>query len=127
MVAGVGLLNTQFHQTTNQEQEEKAFEAADAGLHYTLWMLNKANVAPATLPGQTVTQQVTDPASNETIGSFTLTFTVQPVNGFNEVTVTSLGRDLVMNRRQTIVGKVQEYDLGGGTRGYFIKSWDHQP
>lgn len=127
MIAGIGLLNTQFHQTTDQEQEEKAFGAADAGVQYAYWLLRSGNINPQTLPGQQVIQPVTDPDTGETSGTFTLDFTWQPVGGFDELTVFSSGQDVANKKTQAVVAKIQAYDAGGGTIGYYIKSWDHQP
>lgn len=116
--ASVRAVSRQARETTNQVQEEQAFHLAEAGVQYTLWLLDPdgGGYLPAALPP--VTAHPVIDAAGKTVGTFFLVFSNgQP----DSVTVTSIGKDaVIMNRCQTIVA-----DIAASDGVYRVVSWDH--
>lgn len=130
MVAGATLIQRLAHYTTDQEAEEHAFAAADAGVNYTAWLLNSGTKTPAQLNGSPApTKDVIneEPEPDEIIGTFDVSFAASVVNGADRVTVTAIGKDY--NRQdvcQTIEAAIQEIQPGAGAGSFALIKWDHK-
>jgi len=125
----------QSHETVDQEQEEQAFNAADAGISYALWLLNPnlhdPDINPfdirqmAQNPHDTV---VTNHPVQDDNGMLIGTFTFDDLNsvqpGHNYMNFRSIGQDAVLTDRcQAIRATLREVVSG---EPYVVVSWDHQ-
>lgn len=131
LVSGVLLSGRQYNATVEQEQEEQSFHAAEAGIHYVLFLLNNdfstenefTLVEKGFWPRQTVYQQDT----NMELGTYDLLFAPLPNSIPNQgkgFTVYSLGRDLRGKRCQLIRAEMQRVSTLEVVYGITI--WDHQ-
>lgn len=126
--ATVGLVNRQFKEIVNQEQEEQAFQIAEAGVSYGVWLFDNGLVDYQNPQGVTdyeVTDETKEPPV--VLGTFDLTFATlyytQP-SGPVAVKVTSVGEDAVLTaRKQTIEAVIQSDDLDT----FRVIEWDHKP
>lgn len=128
MAATVRLINRQFHEIVGQEQEEQAFQIAEAGVSYAVWLMDSGLVDyqdPQPVVGYQVTDQTKDPV--EVLGTFDLSLDViyyAGPAGPSAVRVTSTGTDAVLVKRtQTIEAVVQSDDLDT----FRVIEWDHKP
>ena len=126
--ATVGLINRQFHAIVGQEQEEQAFQIAEAGVDYTVWLMDNGLIDyqnPQPVAGYQVTDQTQDPA--EVLGTFDLSFSVTSYGGPAgpvAMRVVSVGTDAVLlERKQTIEAVVASDDLDT----FRVVEWDHKP
>lgn len=124
-IAAATLINRQFHQITQQEQEEQAFQVAEAGVFYALWFIDQ-DLLDLSNPGNVTDYEVTDPTTDpaEVIGNFDLTFTVRnnEVGGPVTVDIVSVGEDAVLSElKQTIRATIHSRD-GDDFR---IVEWRH--
>ena len=141
-IAVVGIVNRQFHEVVGQEQEEQAFQIAEAGIDYVVWLLDQHLVDlenPQPITDYEVVDFTKDPS--EVLGKFTVTIeTVRytPPNGPAVMRLVSVGRDAVLiNRTQTIEAVIQsEADpsepIPPGNEPdqlevWRIIEWDHKP
>lgn len=111
----------QSHETVDQEQEEQAFNIADSGVSYVLWLLNPEPDGMAKLPGDivTITQTVRDEADNE-IGNFTIDNIVADTS---EIKFTSTGKDKVLTDRCQVINV--ELKQLVADEPYIVTGWDH--
>lgn len=108
---------------TKQEQEEQAFEIADAGINYATWLLSDAvgTYTPQQLqdapPSETQDHPVTNQAG-EVMGHFSLTFSeATPTSVF----IRSVGVDVVqLDLCQVIEARAQEVN-----GDFQIVRWNH--
>lgn len=126
--ASVGLVNRQFHAIVDQEQEEQAFQVAEAGVNYAVWLMDNGLVDyqdPQPVEGYQVTDQTKDPA--EVLGTFDLDLEVisyTASTGPVAVRAVSIGKDAVLvGRLQTIEAVIQSDDLDI----FRVIEWDHKP
>lgn len=122
--ASMRIIARQANQTTLQEQEEQAFEIADAGVNYVLWLLSTTggNLTPPQLlaapPASATNHPVTD-RNNQVIGKFNLFF--GPACS-DALTFRAVGYDQIKtNLCQVIDAKVQRFVSGE----YKLVKWDH--
>lgn len=126
-IASAALINRQFNQVVNQEQEEQAFQIADAGVNYAIWLMDQGLVDfnnPAPVSDYEVKDQTETPPV--VLGTFDLTFqTIQFTPGESvAVRITSVGEDASLtSRRQTIEAVIQSDDLDD----FRVVEWDHKP
>ncbi|MEX1997961.1 MAG: PilX N-terminal domain-containing pilus assembly protein [Candidatus Andersenbacteria bacterium] len=132
MTASVRFIARQSTQTANQEQEEQAFEIADAGINYTLWLLDSegGNFTPEQLeagpdgggpPTADTENHLIHNDQSELIGRFSLDFS-DADNVAGVLTVRATGKDEIKpDLCQVIEAKVQK-DANGEYRLY---RWDH--
>ncbi len=111
-------IDRQYILTINQEQEERSFHLAEAGVHYTLFLLNDGIYTTQELVDmETFTDTVTK--SGQDIGRFDLFFSSLGSPG-EGVIVTAEGRDTSLDICQAVTATVQRSGIG-----YFVASWDH--
>lgn len=127
-MATVGLISRQFHEIVGQEQEEQAFQIAEAGVNYAAWLMDNGLVSyqsPQPVLGYKVTDETKTPSPE--LGTFDLSFQVVTYGGPTgpvSVRVTSVGKDAVLlNRSQTIEAVIESTDLDT----FKITLWDHKP
>ncbi len=115
----------QSHQVVDQEQEEQAFHIAEAGVEYTLFLLNSGTYAPTGLISEGSLVRAVSDSSGNIIGAAELSF--QPGGAGVPLKVSSLGHDLTVERRcQLITAEAADMTGAvGGTR-YYVRSWDHE-
>ena len=121
MVAGGQLIARQFHALTDQEQRERAFQVAEAGVHYVLWELNHAGQLPASLPTLT-NLAVLDPSTGNPVGTFDISLISENVGTEIFVSVTASGRAENSLTSQVIVAGLRS----SNNSAYYIDTWDHQ-
>lgn len=137
-MAAAALVNRQFHEVAGQEQEEQAFQIAEAGVDYATWLLDQGLVDfanPQPITDYEVTDHTQDPP--EVLGTFTATFeTIQytPPGGPAVMRVVSVGKDTVLvNRTQTIEAVIQsevdpsEDEPEDKLELWRVIEWDHKP
>lgn len=127
VIATAGLVSRQFHVIVDQEQEEQAFQLADAGVNYAVWLLQN-NLVNLASPAGVNDHEITDFTKNpeELIGTFDLSFATQSgaASGPVLVNVTSVGEDAVKkDRKQTIDARLYSADRAA----YAIIGWNHRP
>lgn len=126
-LATTSLISRQFNEIARQEQEEQAFQIAEAGVHYAVWLLDNDLIdytSPQGISDYAVTDQTKEPP--EVLGTFDLEFTVlqHEAKGPAAVKVKATGEDLVLiNRRQVIEAVIQSDDLDT----FRVVEWDHTP
>lgn len=128
LVSGVLLSGRQFNATVEQEEEERAFHSAEAGVHYALYLLNSQGsgqdefslVEQGSWPQQTVFQKDT----GKVIGTYDLQFTLLPdgVPG-KGLTVYSLGKDKRGEQCQLIRADLRR--VSTLQVAYGVTAWDH--
>lgn len=127
MAAAAGLINRQFNQVVGQEQEEQAFQIAESGVSYALWLMDEELVdfnSPQGITDYEVQDQTVDPP--EVLGTFDLTFQTLSFTPGQSVAirVVAEGEDLVLTtRKQTIEATIQSDDLDN----FRVIEWDHKP
>ena len=128
MVGTAALISRQFNQIVGQEQEEQAFQIAEAGVNYAVWVFDNNLIDyadPQPVMDYEVTDQTREPA--EVLGTFDLTFSTLSQSGTSgpvAVKVVSVGKDAVLiNRKQTIEAIISSEDLDT----FRIVEWDHKP
>lgn len=128
MIASVGLIGRQFNRLVVGEQEEQAFQSAEAGVHYALWLLGNDLVDlddPQPVSDFEITDDTLDPP--ETIGIFDITFEIDKPEGLDfplSASVTSVGQDpVLLGQQATVTASV--YSPDGNT--YVITNWHRQP
>lgn len=112
----------QSHETVDQEQEEQAFNIADSGVSYVLWLLDPGPTGGQIQPTSVgvINQAVYDNIGNQ-IGVFTID---NIVAGTGEIAFSSIGRDLVLvDRCQVIEVELRQVESGGQ---FIVTDWDHQ-
>ncbi len=92
-IALSGLTSRQYHEGTNQLQEELAFQIAEAGLNYGRWRLAHDD------DNFTAVQKDVEDQFAGTIGTYSLTFE-QPQEGSTIVSITSVGATTSSPTRQ---------------------------
>lgn len=126
-VGTMALINRQFKEIVGQEQEEQAFQIAEAGVHYALWLLDNGLIDyadPQEIEDYEVTDDTQDPPV--VIGSFDLEFETESYTagtGPAAVKVTATGKDAVINRPQKIEATIYSGDLDD----FVVVEWDHRP
>lgn len=128
MVATAALISRQFKQIVGQEQEEQAFQIAEAGVSYGVWLLDNNLVDyknPQGITDYVVIDETKEPS--EVLGTFDLTFETlnfaEP-DGPLAVRVKSVGKDAVLvQRKQTIEAVIHSSDLDD----FQVIEWDHKP
>lgn len=128
MVAAMALISRQFHEIVGQEQEEQAFQVAEAGVHYSLWLISNGLLNldnPAAITGHEV-RDIRPQGANEVIGTFDVTFSVQKGGAGQptSISLVSTGRDVVLVDRTQVIAAVIYAEEG---EKFSIISWDHQP
>lgn len=127
MAASAGLINRQFNQVVGQEQEEQAFQIAEAGVSYALWLMDQDLVDfnnPQGITGYEVKDQTVEPP--EVLGTFDLTFqTIAFTPGASvSIRVVAEGEDAVLTtRKQTIEAVIHSDNLDD----FRVVEWDHKP
>jgi len=128
MLATTALINRQFKEIVGQEQEEQAFQIAEAGVSYTLWLLGNGLIDfanPRGISDYAVTDHTKDPP--EVLGTFDLEFTIEvhdPVNGRVALRAVSTGTDQELtDRKQVIEVVIYSDDLDI----FNVVEWDHKP
>jgi len=124
--AGAALISRQAHQITQQKEIERAFNVAEAGIHYTVWHLNESGLTLSDLKddidaGQWPTSsnaEITD-GDNNVVGTFAIV--LNSVTG-TEAEVQSIGSVPNVGLCQTINTTVERI----GTK-YAITVWNHVP
>src|SRR5687767_4273055 len=96
-MASAALISRQFHEVVGQEQEEQAFQIAEAGIDYGVWLLDQRVVDYAN-PQPIMDYEVTDWTKEppEVLGTFDVTFqSIQftPPNGPAVMKIISVGED----------------------------------
>lgn len=115
----------QSHEVTDQEQEEQAFQVAEAGVERALFFLNSGVYTPDDLLGlSSPLVGVVQDAAGDIMGSYELTFSD---TGGASLTVTALAHDLeIENRCQRIVADIEAMTGAlADTAEYYARSWDH--
>ena len=124
MVAAIDYINQQYKAATDQEETQKAFRVAEAGVDYTMFLLAQNVTTMAALKTQqtSIAQSVTDPGTTTAAGSFINTYT-QPTAGTatEGLQVSSKGTTAGSNRCETVVATIEH-------RGdqYSLIAWDHK-
>lgn len=127
MAGAAGLINRQFNQVVGQEQEEQAFQIAEAGVNYALWLMDQDLVDfnnPQPITNYEITDATVEPP--EVLGTFDLTFqTIAFAPGASvSIRVVAEGEDLVLKeRKQTIEAVIHSDDLDQ----FRVVEWDHRP
>lgn len=127
MAGSAALINRQFNQVVGQEQEEQAFQIAESGVSYALWLMDQGLVDfanPQSIADYEVKDQTVDPP--EVLGTFDLTFQTLSFTpgGPVAIRVVAEGEDLVLKeRKQTIEATIQSDDLDD----FRVVEWDHKP
>lgn len=114
----------QSHEVTDQEQEEQAFQVAEAGVEYTLFLLNSGVYTVDGLVGLSspIVQVVSD-AAGKIVGSYELTFSN---TGGTPLTVSALAHDLELEGRcQRIVADIEVMTGALAGTEYYVRSWNH--
>lgn len=112
----------QSHETVDQEQEEQAFNIADSGVSYVLWLLDPGLTGGQNQPADigVINQAVYDNLGNQ-IGVFTID---NVVAGTGEISFGSIGRDLTLvDRCQVVKVELRQVEVGGQ---FILTDWDHQ-
>jgi Tfp pilus assembly protein PilX len=123
LLAGMRLISLQFRQAVDQEQRNQAFQVAEAGVQYSVWLLNEAEVPYGSLTPIT-DHEVQDPGSGEVIGTFTVEYTTDTSNGPVIVTATSTGQDALRSDfRETVVARLRREASGK----FSLLTWHHLP
>lgn len=129
LVSGVLLSGRQYNATVEQEEEERAFHAAEAGVHYALYLLNSefygedefSLLSKGSWPEQTVSQEDT----GKILGTYELMFMPLPDGSVGKgLTVYSLGKDTRGKRCQLIRAEVNR--VSTLEAAYGVAVWDHQ-
>ncbi len=124
LTATVTFIGNQFSAGADQEQEERSFHVAEAGIHYVLFLLNQGvNTTEELVSQQELTQSVTE--KGVTLGEFTVKISSIAGSQTSEaIQVVSSGRDASRNICQTVVVEIRR--TGSHPAGpYEIASWDH--
>ncbi len=124
MAASVRFIARQSQQTVLQEQEEQAFEIADAGINYALWLLGEAGggFTPQEIvanPPASATDHVVRTATGGTVGEFDLVF--GPACS-EWVQVRSFGYDQIKTELCQVIDAQINRFASGDLR---ITRWDH--
>jgi hypothetical protein len=120
MSAMLRYVSRQSHETVDQEQEEQAFNAADSGVSYVLWLLDPDGGGEVPTSVSTMSRVVYDDLG-EPIGTFTIDDIVADTG---VITFTSTGRHIALtNRCQAIVVELKQREAGAQ---YIATNWDHQ-
>lgn len=128
MVATAGLISRQFRQIAVQEQEEQAFQIAEAGVNYAVWLMDNNLVdydSPQPIQNYAVTDETQAPP--EVLGTFDLNFNVLSYVGQTgpaAVRVVSVGKDAVLLQQTQIIEAVIQSD---NLDTFRIVEWDHKP
>jgi hypothetical protein len=124
IIASTAYVNRQSTQSINQEREEVAFSAADAGVQYAWWLIQPggADIAPDDLrsdpPSAATDHEITN-SEGSFAGVFSLTFLA---GESDELEIVSEGRaQSNSDYCQTIEAKFVETVDGD----YLISEWDH--
>jgi len=120
MIAGARFIALRYHQAANQNQREQAYDAAESGVYYAVWLVNAAGVAPAQLTPIT-NYQITDSLTHKVVGNFNLSFTTSTQGNKTTVTVTSTGQNTAtLPIQQKIIASLES------TSGslYKVIKWD---
>lgn len=120
MMAGSQLISAQYHHIANQKRVEEAFNLAEAGWQYGMWLLSDGGATPATVPPVTG-YQITDPVTGSVLGTFDVNFAVAPIPPKTQVTITSTGIDASQPNRPQCVTVVLETS---NNATYTMKSWN---
>ena len=131
LVSGVLLSGRQYNATVEQEEEERAFHAAEAGIHYTLYLLNSPFSAEDEFslldkgfwPQQMVQHQDTE----DVLGTYDLVFDPlpdEPVDSGKGLSVYSLGQDDRRARCQLLRAEIRRHNRLQAV--YRVAAWDHQ-
>lgn len=99
MIASVRYINSQFFATVNEEQQTKAFEAAEAGVQQTLFLLRSSAQTFGTFLAMTggLSGTVNDPDSGSGVTTYEVAFAAGETD--DDVTVTSVGYDASSSSR----------------------------
>lgn len=117
----------QLRATVDQEQTERSFQVAEAGIQYTLFLLNSGvyNTEQILTAGP-IEKEMDDEILGEDSGTFTLSFS--PVEGApagKAVNVTSEGRDSAGISCQHVEARIERFNAE--ITYYGITKWDHLP
>ena len=124
MIAGTSYINRQFKEATNTEEKQKSFYLADSGVTHVLFGLNHEIYTMAGLvAGGPLTKTVTDPATGESVGTFTVSFTAgggSPPTEFLQVV--SEGRALSGGQCETVNVTLERLS----DSFFALKGWQHE-
>lgn len=128
MIAGAAMIARIAHYTTDQEAEERAFAAADAGIHYATFLLH-SDYYDTNRIGRWIGNDtpLTNPQTGATVSTFRLLMDPAAPRGRRTVTMTSLGKDYT---NPTVCQSIiATYKLSPGPRDpdmHKLVSWVHQ-
>jgi Tfp pilus assembly protein PilX len=122
ITAWVQFAARQAHVVADQEQEERAFGAAEAGLRYAMFLLNSDAKEPDELENL-AGQEVTGPAGGTAVGTYSLKFD----GGGVPLAVTAIGRSQnVADRCQTIDAIIDSFEGALGDTQYYVSQFNHR-
>lgn len=124
MGASARFINRQYRATINTEAEAAAFRIADDGLDYAIFLLGSGTkTVPDLVNGaQPLVDTVVDPFTNESSGTFSMTFVADSAAPTEALQITSVGRSSLGNSQcYTIVANVGRVS---GSTIYRVNSWE---
>lgn len=123
MIATVGYVNRQFKTGAHQEIADRAFETADVGIKYVLWLLNSKSKTPQELADLQGT--ITDPSGLNVIGDFQVTQAVSGDPGSEVVTFSSTSTDPGLpSRCRVVYATIQPQVYDDGVIEYKVTRWN---
>ncbi|MGH9856910.1 MAG: hypothetical protein ACRD4B_03600 [Acidobacteriota bacterium] len=128
LAASVAFINRQFHQTVDQEREELAFHMAEAGVQYTLFLLNDGvhNTETLLQQGELLEQSLYGIQYVENPGIYNLYFaSLSGADAGQGLRVVSVGLDTGQQQCQTIVAEIRRFS--SQEAAYALSAWDHRP
>lgn len=91
-IGSIGVVSRELHVTADATQKERAYRIAEAGIQYVLFLIGKVGKTPTELASSPstgvngLTTTVTDPITNISIGSYTLSVSsLVPIDGVDVI------------------------------------------
>ncbi len=102
--AVAGLISTQQHALAQQVRSAQAFHLADSGFDYFVSLLGTGACTPEQLGNQTIQRKLTDPETNQSIGSYFISISKTA----DSLTATSIGEPAPRGQCQAVAASVSQ-------------------
>ena len=123
MVAAIDYVNQQYKAATDQEEVQRSFRVAEAGVDYTMFLLGQSVQTMTSLKAQgtSAAQTVKEPNTSNVIGSFVNTYS-EPTGGATTEAIQVISKGTISNnnRCETVRAVIERKN-----DRYSLTAWDH--